>query len=687
MSNKKKIAFVMDLDGTINHKDHIKDGFYVKGRVSDSFIAPKVMEKLARLSWVIDIIVATGRAVSTVSDFKKHFEKNGVKIKAWILEHGAFCPQYPLWANEVLKEIDLNDIFKRLVKIIKKQKLPIDYEKYKNDHKGMILLSGKGAVMGEYLIDLSSHILKNRFRTITGKRKIAIIPAKGEKFNAFQYLFGKTHSLLFAAGDQPDDLFLLKNSVYAFAPFDSSPIVKNYIKKRKGYISGKKSHDGTMEFLDIIWEILNKRKKIKPLPGPRLPLEEMESFRPSAVSYGEILFNKIIMPSSKCDLRLLKSFGKSLHNGKNMAIEVKMRDWGGEIKPLVALCHAIIPYLPHAKWILNFREERRGVENLKNFSSIEKKLKKLKKLPDGKPRFSAPGVPGSPKSPLKPSVSLWLYDYPEDLGNFYNLAMTRLVTRHPLQPGNWFVNPMYLKIEGARLLTGKEKQDRKIKMAGSKIMMAANIVDQMDIKIAIKGYDDLKKKGLADSIIIAPRVITNKNRNNAIKKEVYEIGEKPFYLSLLSPEQRPGVLFVDTYGDLKNLYENCIITYLGGGFDTRKRGFDPMESLVCKVPVITGPIFDYNKISIKFLYKAKWTNILKNPFSALDDFVEIATNILKSGPDPSTLENFIKERRQDGLRVAGEIMGDLTGKTKNKYIFPENNIFPRDKIKISELII
>lgn len=291
-------------------------------------------------------------------------------------------------------------------------------------------------------------------------------------------------------------------------------------------------------------------------------------------------------------------------------------------------------------------------------------------LPNGEIRFSAPGVPQSPLFQGKSNAKLLLFDNPGDLKQWYDLAIPRLITRHPEIHDTWFVNPMFLKISDPAESVPNEIAAL---FSGSKVMMAANIVDQTDIDIAVSGY--LKLKPHVNTLIIAPRVITNKTRNALIYNAVKHMDVN--YYSQLKANDKPEVLIVDTYGDLSRLYQNCIITYLGGGFDHRKRGFDPMESVFAHVPVILGPIYDFNRIAVESLQNTGWINVLQSKKTAVEDFVMHGNKTVLNPPDMNLLDHFIKKRRHDPMRIVTEILAKIANIYYNEYIVEENFFFCR----------
>ncbi len=686
---KKRLACVFDLDGTLDHGDPVQGGFPIRGRTTNAFLAPETLERLWMLSRRADIFIATGRSHSTVRDFRSHFEAAGVGITGWILEHGAVVPDQDIWTREVLEGIDLHRVWDDIERLVQEREMPIDCRYYRPGRKATVLLSGRGALLGEHLLDLAAGILDGRFRSIVGRRKLTLIPLKGDKYKAFSANFGDTHTLAFAAGDQPDDLTLLQQAAFPVTVGNASPLVKEYVRLRGGFVADASGHQGTVESIDAILRRLDSSGGRLRLPGFRLPVEEAETYRPSRRAYLDLLFDRTPHPAEIPDTDLLTEWSHRLNRGRGLVLEVRMRDWGGEIKPLRALLNALTPFFPDARWRLGFRPERIGVENLCRFSQITERLSEFEPLPDGSPRLSAPGVDGSPVVSAKSNATILLYDYPEDLDPWAALALPRLITRHPRDHRTWFANPMHLKIIGAEegILPFKQKAG-----PGGGIMMAANVIGPTDIRIAAEGFRQLRDQGLLNRLIIAPRVITNPERNRMIQAAVAGIGEGAVFLSRLKPhEPAPRVLVVDTYGDLDRLYKGCAVTYLGGGFNPRKRGFDPMESLVWKVPVLMGPVYDYNRVSVDGLKKTGWITVLPDPTKAAKDFSDIAERLLSDPPDLTELNRFVEARRMDPLRAAAEIMADLCGVTGpgglagHQYWFAENRFFAQSDIDPEDL--
>ncbi len=654
----RKPAFVFDLDGIINHTTSVQDGLLIRGRTKDSLIDPRTIEYLVELSGYIDLFVATGRSQSTAIDFKKHFTDAGLQISGWIFEHGAVVAGCPKWTETVLGVINLNVIHRQAKKIVQEHGLPIDVECYRHDHKGFLLYSANSPLAAEHLLSCLSNVLGKHFRTIVGSRKIAIIPKLGDKFTAFQANFGTDYFIAFAAGDATDDLTLLQHAAFPLTLAGASHLVQKYINKRGGFLSEKSGHEGIAEILEITLDRAAKNISGLSAPGHRLPYEEIETFRPSRCAYLDNLFINSAYPKEKPDIIYARKLCARLDLGKKLVLEIRMRDWGGEVKPLRSLLKVLVPLIPYAKWRLVFRPERRGVNNLKNFQDVADKLQEFMEMPDGGSRFTCPGVPGTPDNPENSTATLLMYDHPDDMAPWYDHAATRLIISYPERIRTWFINPMFLKIadvfDAANIV---KKSSSPVQLAGSNTMMAANVISGLDIQIAVQGFYRLSD--FLDTLIIAPRVVTNTRRNQMIHDALQAIGEEMIFFSKLQKHDKPRVLFVDTYGDLCRLYANCRITYLGGGFDARKRGFDPMESLTAKVPVILGPVYDFNRIAVDSLKNTGWINVLNKKTSAPDDFVDTAKRILSFPPELNTLKQFTEERSLDPLRAAIEVLTDL----------------------------
>ncbi|XOF32435.1 MAG: hypothetical protein ACL93V_10330 [Candidatus Electrothrix sp. YB6] len=655
---QQKTVFVFDLDGTMNHAAPVPGGLPIRGRTTDSFLDGRVIELLLELAEVTDLYVATGRSRTTVEDFRSHFSAAGIRISGWILEHGTQIKGHPAWTEKVLTGIDLVAVHARAGEIIQKNGYTIDTECYREAHQSILLYSGRDRCEAEALLSRLAGVLNNRFRTIVGSRKIVLIPKGGDKYAAFQAVFGKTHTLCCAAGDMPDDLTLLRHAAFPLTLRSASPLVQRYVEERGGFVAAEGGHEGTAEVLRAALAYFRGKHSGLPVPGPRLPVEEMESFRPSRCSFLDRLFRDVRFPEQEPDIDRIRQAASQLDGGRNTVVEVRMRDWGGEAKSLRSLLNAMVPLIPYAHWRLVFRQERLGADNLQDFQVITARLADFSLLPDGTHRFSAPGVPNSPQEERESAITLLLYDHPEDMGPWYDHAVPRLITRHPQDTTAWFINPMFLKISGISTgLTSKNRAARQIHYAGPKVMMAANIVDDTDIRIAVQGFEQLSPA--LDALILAPRVVTNPQRNKKIREAAASVSKEISFLSRLSPTDRPRILLVDTYGDLENLYTHCCITYLGGGFDPRKRGFDPMESLAAKVPVILGPLYDFNRIAVDSFRQTGWVNILTQEETGVEDFVGIAKNLLKRKPDGRTLHNVLQIRRLDTLRIAEELLQDF----------------------------
>jgi hydroxymethylpyrimidine pyrophosphatase-like HAD family hydrolase len=658
---QQKKAFVFDLDGTMNHAAPVPGGLPIRGRTTDSFLDSRTIELLLELMQVTDLYIATGRSLATVEDFRNHFSAAGVRISGWILEHGTQVEGHPTWTEKVLTGIDLATVHAQAKQIIHENGYAIDTEYYQEVHQSILLYSGKDRDEAETLLSRLAGVLNNRFRTIVGSRKIVIIPKSGDKYPAFQSVFGKTHLLCCAAGDMPDDLSLLRHATFPLTLRSASPLVQRYVKERSGFVAAEEGHEGTTAMLRAALAYFRSKHPGLPVPGPRLPLEEMESFRLSRCKFLDDLFSNARFPEETPDIDRMSQLASQLDRGKNTVVEVRMRDWGGEAKSLRSLLKTMVPLIPYALWRLVFRKERLGVENLQYFKAITERLHDFCFLPNGMHRFSAPGVPDSPQEERESAITLLLYDHPEDMAPWYDHAVTRLITRHPQNNKAWFINPMFLKISGvATVPVKKNRVTRQIQLAGPMVMMAANIVDDTDIRIAVQGFKQLSHA--VDALIIAPRVITNPQRNKKIREAAASVSRDISFLSQLTPIDRSEILLVDTYGDLAELYAYCCITYLGGGFDARKRGFDPMESLAAEVPVILGPLYDFNRIAVDSFRQAGWVNILTQEETCVEDFVCMAEDLLEHQPDVHALHNILQIRKQDPRRIAEELLHDLVGR-------------------------
>ncbi|WP_373500158.1 hypothetical protein [Desulfococcus sp.] len=252
MPAARRPACVLDLDGTLCHPEPIRDGFPIRGRTAASVLAADTLDRLARLSRTIDIIVASGRSCRTAADFRGVFTRAGVVIAGWILEHGAVVPGRPAWTRAVTAGVDLDGVRGRLERMIRDRGLPIDAARYAGSHEHILLFSGDGALSAKRFLAGAAGILGDDFRTIVGPRKIALIPKRADKFAAFAANFGATHLLAAAAGDQPDDLTLLKHAAFPMTHAGADRRVRRCVRSRGGYLAPSVGHSGTAAILDRI---------------------------------------------------------------------------------------------------------------------------------------------------------------------------------------------------------------------------------------------------------------------------------------------------------------------------------------------------------------------------------------------------------------------------------------------------
>lgn len=246
---RRKAAFVFDLDGTLNHNRSLPNGLPIRGRTTDSVIDYRVIELLLELAELTDLYVATGRSLTTTADVRAHFAAAGLRIDGWILEHGTRIDGCPAWNERVLSEVNLASAHAQIKEIVRQHNLSIDTEYYQGSHQSVLLYAVKEQQFAAAFLAELPDIIGKQFRIIAGRRKIALIPKLGDKYAAFQTAFGQTHYIRCAAGDTDDDLTLLRNAVFPVTLQSASQLVIELVQQRGGFVAASAGHEGTAAML------------------------------------------------------------------------------------------------------------------------------------------------------------------------------------------------------------------------------------------------------------------------------------------------------------------------------------------------------------------------------------------------------------------------------------------------------
>ncbi|CAK8721112.1 Trehalose-6-phosphatase [Candidatus Electronema halotolerans] len=246
----KKPAFVTDLDGTINHAALLPDGLLIRGRTTDSYLSRQALALLLELAKLTDIYIATGRSLAGTADFREHFAEAGLRIAGWIVEHGAVVDQHPAWQESVLARIDLSAVRSQLEEFARQHGLAMKVESG-SSHQAVLRCAVKEAEQEQAVVFFNNlpAVLTGQFRIVAEPGKIVLVPKQGEKYAAFQAVFGGRHCLACAAGDRPDDLTLLQHAAFPMTLAGASPIVQQTVRQRGGFLAAA-GHAGTAAMLE-----------------------------------------------------------------------------------------------------------------------------------------------------------------------------------------------------------------------------------------------------------------------------------------------------------------------------------------------------------------------------------------------------------------------------------------------------
>jgi hydroxymethylpyrimidine pyrophosphatase-like HAD family hydrolase len=256
----KKLAFVTDLDGTLNHAEPLPDGLLIRGLRTDSCLSRQTLALLLELAKLTDIYIATGRSRAGTADFREHFAKAGLRIAGWILEHGAVVDQHPAWQESVLAGIDLAAVRPQLEELARQHGLSVKVESG-GSHQAALRCAVRVEEQTGFLFNDLPAVRSGQFRIAAEPGKIVLVPRQGDKYAAFQAVFGGTHCMACTAGDRPDDLTLLQHAAFPMTLAGASSVVQQIVRQRGGFIAASAGHEGTAALLEAALAQFNAKAK------------------------------------------------------------------------------------------------------------------------------------------------------------------------------------------------------------------------------------------------------------------------------------------------------------------------------------------------------------------------------------------------------------------------------------------
>lgn len=178
----------------------------------------------------------------------------------------------------------------------------------------------------------------------------------------------------------------------------------------------------------------------------------------------------------------------------------------------------------------------------------------------------------------------------------------------------------------------------------SKILLAGSTHSGED-EIVLSVFKNLQKEHKNLKLILAPRHLTRIN-------EIKSLIEKNNFSYALRSNNKDNlenceILILDTLGELGKMYAHSDISFIGGSFN-KTGGHNPLESIVFKKPVISGPSTHNFKDIYSIITKANAGFIVNTK----EEFFEIANKMLVDN-------DFYKETVQKCEKVFQEQQGAL----------------------------
>jgi len=163
-----------------------------------------------------------------------------------------------------------------------------------------------------------------------------------------------------------------------------------------------------------------------------------------------------------------------------------------------------------------------------------------------------------------------------------------------------------------QVLLNKDIQGHNFNFENNKKTIIFGSATHYEIPYIIKHCNQFKEY----NYIIAPHDLTT----SIIQKLKEGLQSETHYYSSQISKINHGILIVDTYGDLKFLYRNADLAYVGAGFE--KGPHNVLEPLIYKIPVLTGNNIKKFPMS-QYLVKINLLKILNSieDLNLIDDYL------------------------------------------------------------------
>ncbi len=177
-----------------------------------------------------------------------------------------------------------------------------------------------------------------------------------------------------------------------------------------------------------------------------------------------------------------------------------------------------------------------------------------------------------------------------------------------------------------------EKKDCNIDLKTNEKIFIAGSTHKGEDEIVIEVYKKLKEEDKNLKMIIAPRHLTRVDEVvKLIEKHNFKYGLRTKNDTFANND----IIVLDTLGELSKIYSIVNLAFIGGSFN-KTGGHNPLEALIYKKPVISGPSIKNFRDIYSILEREKSAFVVKNK----DEFYKIARKLLQD-------DEFYKETAQN----------------------------------------
>jgi hydroxymethylpyrimidine pyrophosphatase-like HAD family hydrolase len=223
---------VVDLDGTVLFPEERPQALMIKGRRRDSFMAAETLEALQ--GW--EIIIATGRSISSALSIRAIMEERGLKIIGVVAENGgAIITQDTRTLTSSIWQEEINILHARTTLHL-------------SDFSTCLALLKPSP---EELSELRSFLSQDHYLLQDGNKTFIFEKGIGKR-QALEVLLGDELLSCCGLGNDINDLDWLEVVGIPASPGGVIQEVESLVLSRQGIVANNKGHDSIPEIIEIM---------------------------------------------------------------------------------------------------------------------------------------------------------------------------------------------------------------------------------------------------------------------------------------------------------------------------------------------------------------------------------------------------------------------------------------------------